>query len=465
MPVQELTVLHRRAGFWLLPGIAVLFLLAALTLLFVLQGREQQIQAAERDDALWAAYQLDRENLKFAAQLSQYQLTPQGHDWHDVELRFEILYSRITLLQQGQFARVFGAANLTAERSFWAIQLMEAMDQLFESDQATQPEGMEQLLALSLQLQQTTEPLIAHMKGISAQLNTESREQLRQLYRYLILLVILLTLTMSLIIGLLIRKMQEARTAQQQAQKMAAELEQTARQAEAASRAKSDFLATLSHEIRTPMNGVMGLADLLRETPQTTEQRRFTDAIFNSARSLMQLLNDLLDISRLEAGKLLLDDQDVHLSPFLQEVMDFFAAGMNQKPVHLSWSLAPEADACYHTDPVRLRQVLLNLIGNALKFTEQGQVQLEVTQNKDGLHFSVQDTGPGIPLKVQEQLFEVFTQADSSISRRYGGTGLGLAISKQIVERMGGSIQVKSQPGAGSCFSFTLPLQPLSPHQ
>lgn len=451
----------KQPAFWLLPALAVAFLTAALILLFSLQGREQQFDSAARDDALWAAYQLDRENLRFYAQLSQYQAHPEQVDWDQVILRFEILYSRLDLFRRGQFRRALGADAVTADQAQHAITLIETMDQQFIDEQAQTPEGIRQLIQLSGELQQLTGTLTTRMKGISTQLSTQNRQQLHQWYQYIGLLVLLLTLTMSLIILLLFRKVREARLAQQQAQLMAGELEVTAQMAEQASRAKSDFLATMSHEIRTPMNGVLGVTDLLRETPLTREQRKYTDAIFNSADALLKLLNDLLDISRMEAGKLLLHPAEVQLEHLLQEVMDFFAASLGNKPVTVSWTLQPSANATYLLDAGRLRQILLNLLGNALKFTEQGRVDLRVTLQPQGLRFEIQDTGPGIDTAAQQELFEVFTQADSSISRRYGGAGLGLAICKHLVEEMQGEIGVSSQPGTGSCFYFTLPLQPV----
>ena len=453
----------KQPAFWLLPALAVAFLTAALILLFSLQGREQQFDSAARDDALWAAYQLDRENLRFYAQLSQYQAHPEQVDWDQVILRFEILYSRLDLFRRGQFRRALGADAVTADQAQHAITLIETMDQRFIDEQAQTPEGIHQLIQLSGELQQLTGTLTTRMKGISTQLSTQNRQQLHQWYQYIGLLVLLLTLTMSLIILLLFRKVREARLAQQQAQRMAGELEVTAQMAEQASRAKSDFLATMSHEIRTPMNGVLGVTDLLRETPLTREQRKYTDAIFNSADALLKLLNDLLDISRMEAGKLLLHPAEVQLEHLLQEVMDFFAASLGNKPVTVSWTLQPSANATYLLDAGRLRQILLNLLGNALKFTEQGRVDLRVTLQPQGLRFEIQDTGPGIDTAAQQELFEVFTQADSSISRRYGGAGLGLAICKHLVEEMQGEIGVSSQPGTGSCFYFTLPLQPIPP--
>lgn len=466
MSFNKVTFKHPSIGYrltklWLLPFLASSFLLAALVLIFVLQDREQEIQASESDDGLWAAYQLDRENLKLNILLNRYLYLQNPKIWQEAELRFEILYSRLTALHNGQYYNLIELQERTRNLRVQSFKLIHLMDEYFIEGKASELENLTKILQISQQLQRTTEELIAALKDIRSQINTKKRKQLRQLYDYLLLLIILLTLTMSLIIYLLIRKMAESRQAQIQAQKMATELEVAMKKSETASQAKTDFLATMSHEIRTPMNGVLGMSELLFETPLSEEQQKYTQAINKSALALMKLLNELMDISKLEAGRLLLDYRKVELAPLLKEVIEFFAAGLKQKPISLNLYLAPEANVYFETDPGRLRQVLLNLLGNALKFTEQGRVELRVGLNKKGLLFEVEDTGVGIHEEVQQKMFELFTQADASISRRYGGTGLGLAISKRIVEQMGGSLSLRSQLNEGSCFYFTLPLQPL----
>jgi signal transduction histidine kinase/CheY-like chemotaxis protein len=228
--------------------------------------------------------------------------------------------------------------------------------------------------------------------------------------------------------------------------------------AEAASEAKSRFLATVSHEVRTPLNGILGMADLLTATSIDDEQKSYIEAIRDSGQSLGSLIEDLLDLSRIEAGKLDIVNERFAVAPLVESVVELLAPRAHDKGLEIASFVAPDVPAESIGDAARLRQVLLNLAGNAVKFTERGGVGLRVVGEGDALVISVTDTGPGVPFDRREAIFQDFEQGDEATARQHGGTGLGLAISRRLVERMGGRLWLANSSESGSTFAITLPL-------
>ena len=241
------------------------------------------------------------------------------------------------------------------------------------------------------------------------------------------------------------------------------ELERLKNQAEVANRAKSQFLAAMSHEIRTPMNAVLGLAYLLKNRPLAPAEHDMVQKIRSAGRLLLGIINDILDFSKIEAGAVLIEHAPFQLSDVLDNVATIMSSAVGKKRIELIVGPAPASAMFLKGDALRLEQILINLVSNAIKFTEAGEVALTVSLSDTrpgqvNLRFAVRDTGIGIPAEKQEEIFSAFSQAENSTTRRFGGTGLGLAITRRIVALMGGSVSLASVPGKGSEFSFVIPL-------
>ncbi|MCZ4344857.1 hybrid sensor histidine kinase/response regulator [Devosia neptuniae] len=441
---------------------SAIMLASVIWLVFGIDERQNAQAQSVREDAVWAAYQVDRETSRLieAAMHAKVDSTVD-----ELLLRFDLLYSRIGLLGGGSYAIVFGAGSDVGDSaravSDQVLALTPELDAL-----ATNPEQLatriDAIIAAATELRSATGSLIVAANAAVGEIRVNEREATMQAYAHIGLAMAALTIGLILTVVMLALQLAHLSRNGREVELLSQKNARAARAARAASEAKSIFLTTMSHEIRTPLNGIIGMADVLADTPLDTEQAEQVGVIRQSGDMLLDLINDVLDFSKLEAGAI--QSQPPHFA--LAEVMEFVRNMMapRAKAAQLQFSFS-YPDVTLTADPAKLRQVLVNLVGNALKFTEHGAVSIVATIADGVLRCRVEDTGPGIAAGDVRHLFKQFSQLDSFSTRVHGGSGLGLAICRGLVEAVGGQISVDSTPGHGSNFWFTLPVSAVEAHE
>lgn len=443
----------------------ILFFLAALITGGVIYQRHHALENRLLESLVWTVYQFDRE-----AREVRFDLAASGRlDPDELLLRFDILYSRMQMFRQGDVAAALGDilhmhntqhVHASLQR---AILLIEAMDErlgkLRAGDEELSSALRQRLHAQSESLLEMTGAMLIETNAHIAELRVSESAALLRLYGVVFGLILLLTASGAVLVTALAREGRERSRKARQLEARTAELDQAVERAEAASRAKSEFMAVMSHEIRTPLNGVVGVADLLTDEPLSERGRGLVGTLKESALGLQAVISDVLDYSKIEAGSLDLEHEPFALRSFLDQLCASYRLRGDAGTLEFNCYQDPQLPAWVRGDVNRLRQVLMNLLNNAFKFTDTGFVSLQAWVEGDTyIRFEVRDTGCGIEPAEQTRLFAPFTQVDSSIARRHSGTGLGLVICQRLVRAMGGEIGLDSHPGLGSLFWFSIPL-------
>jgi signal transduction histidine kinase/DNA-binding response OmpR family regulator len=448
---------------WLLFFISLISFGLSVETLWVLIDRQQELARGVHENAVWSAFQLDREVGELITALRSAENSHQEALVEDVITKFGIIMSRRNNLELANFTPAFLSDSNYFVLATAVTNKIIRLDQNFSKrieagdvDSST----IKEMIKDVLKLRHESKVLVSETNTLQEKHRMRNREASLRTYQRLTIEVVGLALTLSGVIWMLARQLKKVEATQRDLEKMNLGYRKAAEEASAANRTKSAFLATMSHEIRTPLNGIIGNVELLDDAPLSNEQRVLLDTVRECGTSLLELIDDVLDFSRLESGSLRLEQRTFDLSSVIEAALDIVSPKARLKNLCLI-GIYPQLQII--GDEARLRQVLVNLCGNAVKFTEKGDVAVVarcLTGEKRGsqLYIEVIDSGIGISPEDRKGLFKEFHQVDASINRRFGGSGLGLAISRRLIETMGGGIGVESQVGEGSRFWFTLPL-------